>query len=78
MQGAKVATSAFVDTLDIMDLDFLSIGENAVVGEGATILGHYFKDGDLVFSKVSITEIKHHHDCSLARLCHLLHPFSGA
>ena len=42
-----------MDTLDSMDLDFVSVGEKAVVGEGTTILGHSFKDGVMVFSEAS-------------------------
>ena len=57
MQGAKVADSAFVDSLDVMDYEFLEIGENVVVGEGTTVLAHTFKDGNIIFSKV-----RHQHD----------------
>lgn len=57
-QGAKVAESAFVDTLDVVDFDSLEIGEKAAVGEGTTVLGHTFdKNGDLVFNKVSFHNI---------------------
>lgn len=53
-QGAQVDDSAFIDTVDIMDIDCLVIGKNAVVGEGATVMAHTFKDGAITFSKVRI------------------------
>ena len=54
LQGAQVADSAFIDSIDIMDIDCLVIGKNAVIGEGATILAHTFKDDTITFSKVGI------------------------
>ena len=53
LQGAKIADSAFIDTLDVMDLEHLEVGENAVVGEGTTIVCHNFKDGHIIYNKVS-------------------------
>lgn len=45
--------TAFIDTLDVMDFDCLVIGKNAVLGEGATVIAHTFKDGHITYSKVS-------------------------
>lgn len=53
VQGARVGTNAFIDTLDFMDPDMLDIGDEVAIGEGATVLGHSFRDGMLCFSKVS-------------------------
>ncbi len=41
-----------IDSLDVSDLDLVVIGDGAVVNEGATITGHYFKDGLLQFGAV--------------------------
>lgn len=57
LQGARVADTAFIDTLDIMDIDCLEIGKDAVIGEGATITAHTFKNGTITFSKVNM--LKH-------------------
>jgi len=65
LQGAKVGEGAFIDTADFMDTDCLEIGKDAVVGEGATVIGHAFKDGHLVFSKVPPPP---------PNCCFLLHP----
>lgn len=54
VQGAKIAENAFVDTLDVVDFDSLEVGENTVIGEGTTIVGHTFdSNGDIVFKKVT-------------------------
>ena len=51
-QGANVADSAFIDTLDVMDCDYLTVGPDAVVGEGTTVSCHKFKDGFISFERV--------------------------
>lgn len=48
-----MADSAFIDTLDIMDLEHLEVGENAVIGEGTTIVCHTFQDGNIIYNTVS-------------------------
>ena len=53
LQGAKVADSAFIDTLDVMDLEHLEVGENAVIGEGTTIVCHTFQDGNIIYNTVT-------------------------
>lgn len=53
MQGARIPDSAFVDSLDIIDADFLDVGEEVAIAEGATILPHIMKDGFLVFHQAS-------------------------
>lgn len=52
LQGARVGDSVYVDSLDFMDLDFVEIGDNAVIGEGTTVVAHTFENGTLRFSKV--------------------------
>ena len=51
-QGARVGKDVFIDSLDVSDLDMVNIGDGAVINEGATITGHYFKDGLLQFGAV--------------------------
>ncbi len=51
-QGARVGANVFIDSLDVSDLDLVIIGDGAVINEGATITGHYFKDGMLHFGAV--------------------------
>ena len=51
-QGARVGKNVFIDSLDVSDLDMVNIGDGAVINEGATITGHYFKDGLLQFGAV--------------------------
>ena len=46
--------STYVDTLDVLDLDFVESGENSVIGEGTTIVGHTFRDGKIVFSQARV------------------------
>lgn len=41
-----------IDTLDVTDFDLISIGDNVAIGEGATVMGHYYKDGFLHFDEV--------------------------
>ena len=53
VQGARVPTSALIETLDILDMDFLEIGAGAAVGEGATITAHTIRDGSLIFNQAS-------------------------
>lgn len=54
MQGATVSNSAVIDSLEVTDFDFLSVGKNAVIGKGTTIISHTVKDGNLFFSQASL------------------------
>lgn len=49
MLGAKVASSALLDTIDISDPFLVSIGEEAVLAEGALIQSHEVRNGILSF-----------------------------
>ena len=51
-QGARVGKNVVIDSLDVSDMDLVVIGDGAVINEGATITGHYFKDGLLQFGAV--------------------------
>lgn len=52
-QGAQIGENVVVDSLDVTDYDLISIGDNVAVGEGATIMGHFYKDGYLQFDEVT-------------------------
>lgn len=52
MQGAQIGANVVIDTLDVTDYDMISIGDDVAVNEGATVMGHYFKDGFLHFDEV--------------------------
>ena len=52
VQGARVGSNVFIDSLDVSDLDMVNIGDGVVINEGATITGHYFRDGMLQFGAV--------------------------
>ena len=52
MQGARIGKNAYLDSLDFSDFDLINIGDDVAVNEGATLLGHYFKDGLLHFGEV--------------------------
>ena len=54
MQGAKIANSAVLDSIDINDIDFIEVGPNSVIGEGTTVIAHSFKGGMLSFEQASI------------------------
>lgn len=54
MLGAKVASSALIDTVDISDPYLVSIGEEAVLAEGALLQSHEMKDGNLSLSPIKI------------------------
>lgn len=65
-QGARIGEGGYIDSLDVCDFELVTIGDNVVINEGATIMGHYFQNGQLNFSEVVIGN-----NCSLA-------PFSMA
>ncbi|KAK9916399.1 hypothetical protein WJX75_002178 [Coccomyxa subellipsoidea] len=52
--GAHIGENVVIDTLDVTDFDLISIGDNVAIGEGATVMGHYYKDGSLHFDEVVI------------------------
>ena len=52
MQGAHIGENVVIDTLDVTDFDMISIGDDVAIGEGATVMGHFFKDGFLHFNEV--------------------------
>ena len=52
VQGAHIGENVVIDTLDVTDFDLVSIGDNVAIGEGATVMGHYYKDGFLHFDEV--------------------------
>ena len=52
MQGARIGKNAYIDSLDFSDFDLINIGDEVAINEGATMLGHYFKDGFVHFGEV--------------------------
>ncbi|KAL0461006.1 UNVERIFIED_CONTAM: Long-chain-fatty-acid--AMP ligase FadD28 [Sesamum latifolium] len=54
MLGAKIASSALLDTVDITDPFLVSIGEDAVLAEGALLQSHELKNGILSFYPIRI------------------------
>lgn len=54
MLGAKIGSSALLDTVDITDPSLVSIGDGAVIAEGALIQSHEVKNGVLSFNPVRI------------------------
>lgn len=54
MQGARIGKNAYLDSLDLSDFDLINIGDDVAINEGATLLGHYFKDGHLHFGEVKL------------------------
>ena len=62
-----MADSAFIDTLEVMDFDYITIGPDAVIGEGSIVTCHTFKDGFITFDKVSLgDELSAAHECKRA------------
>ncbi len=51
-QGARIGRNVYIDSLDFSDFDLINIGDDVAINEGATLLGHYFKDGLLHFGEV--------------------------
>ncbi|KAJ8574149.1 hypothetical protein K7X08_025954 [Anisodus acutangulus] len=52
--GARIGSSVVLDTIDISDPALVSIGDGAVIAEGALIQGHEVKNGILSFLPVRI------------------------
>ncbi|XP_065866063.1 uncharacterized protein [Euphorbia lathyris] len=56
MLGAKIGSSVLLDTVDITDPSLVSIGDGAVIAEGALIQGHQVKNGVLSFLPIRISQ----------------------
>ncbi|XP_073155220.1 uncharacterized protein [Henckelia pumila] len=54
MLGAKVSSSALIDTTDITDPFLVSIGEAAILAEGALLQSHEVKNGMLSLNPIKI------------------------
>ncbi|XP_047319723.1 uncharacterized protein LOC124923793 [Impatiens glandulifera] len=54
MLGANIGSSVLLDTVDITDPSLVSIGDGAVIAEGALIQGHQVKNGVLSFHPIRI------------------------
>ncbi|KAK6235645.1 hypothetical protein SCA6_010982 [Theobroma cacao] len=54
MLGARIGSSVLLDTVDITDPSLVSIGDGAVVAEGALIQSHEVKNGILSFHSIRI------------------------
>lgn len=54
MLGARIGSSVLLDTVDITDPSLVSIGDGAVIAEGALLQGHQVKNGILQFLPIRI------------------------
>ncbi|KAJ0083836.1 hypothetical protein Patl1_29820 [Pistacia atlantica] len=54
MLGAKIGSSVLLDTVDITDPSLVSIGDGAVIAEGALVQSHEVKNGVLSFLPIRI------------------------
>jgi acyl-CoA synthetase (AMP-forming)/AMP-acid ligase II/acyl carrier protein len=54
MLGAKIGSSVLLDTVDITDPSLVSIGDGAVIAEGALLQSHEVKNGILSFQAIRI------------------------
>ncbi|GFZ12991.1 hypothetical protein Acr_23g0013760 [Actinidia rufa] len=54
MLGARIGSSVLLDTVDITDPSLVSIGDGAVIAEGALVQGHEVKNGILSFLPIRI------------------------
>ena len=52
LQGVRIGADIYLDTLDLCDWDLITIGSGVAINEGASLIGHYFKDGQLHFGEV--------------------------
>ncbi|CAK7339270.1 unnamed protein product [Dovyalis caffra] len=55
MLGAKIGSSVLLDTIDITDPSLVSIGDGAVIAEGALVQSHEVKNGILSFQAIRIS-----------------------
>ncbi|CAI9290165.1 unnamed protein product [Lactuca saligna] len=56
MLGAKIGSSVMLDTIDITDPYLVTIGDGAMIAEGALIQGHEVKNGVVSFRPIRIGE----------------------
>ncbi|CAL5352523.1 unnamed protein product [Camellia sinensis] len=54
MLGARIGSSVLLDTVDITDPSLVSIGDGAVIAEGALVQSHEVKNGILSFLPIKI------------------------
>ncbi|CAL8464659.1 g4194 [Coccomyxa elongata] len=54
--GARIGRNVYIDSVDLSDFDLINIGDDVAINEGATLLGHYFKDGLLHFGEVIVED----------------------
>ncbi|OIW08663.1 hypothetical protein TanjilG_03339 [Lupinus angustifolius] len=54
MMGAKIGSSVLLDTIDITDPNLVSIGDEAVIAEGALVQSHEVKSGILSLCPIKI------------------------
>ncbi|KAK9904717.1 hypothetical protein WJX75_001194 [Coccomyxa subellipsoidea] len=54
--GARIGRDAYIDSVDMSDFDLINIGDDVAINEGATLLGHYLKDGLLHFGEVIVED----------------------
>ncbi|KAK1588428.1 hypothetical protein Q3G72_023158 [Acer saccharum] len=54
MLGARIGSSVLLDTVDITDPSLVSIGDGAVIAEGALVQSHEVKNGVLSFLPIRI------------------------
>ncbi|XP_062083961.1 uncharacterized protein LOC133790366 [Humulus lupulus] len=54
MFGARIGSSVLLDTVDITDPSLVSIGDGAVIAEGALIQSHEVKNGTVSFQPIRI------------------------
>lgn len=54
MLGARIGSSVLLDTVDITDLSPISIGDGAVIAEGALLQCHQVTDGVLRFLPIRL------------------------
>lgn len=52
--GAKIGKNVIINSKNVLDLSLLEIGDNAVIGGNATVIGHSFEKGGLILKKVKI------------------------
>ncbi|KAJ8759599.1 hypothetical protein K2173_008779 [Erythroxylum novogranatense] len=55
MFGARIGSSVLLDTVDITDPSLVSVGDGAVIAEGALIQGHEINNGTLSFRPIRIS-----------------------
>lgn len=54
LMGAKMGRNVLINSKNCSDLSLLEIGEGAVIGGHATVIGHSFENGRIILGKVKI------------------------